>query len=70
MECREECGRLRWNEGGATVVQLDGDDYEHAEVGAEKAKQRAESVPKLADDDAVTDGGRDFGRDVVSERRR
>jgi hypothetical protein len=49
---------------------LDGDDYEHAGVGAEKAKQRAESVPKLADDDAVTDGGRDFGRDVVSERRR
>ena len=47
---------------------MDGDDYEHAEVGAEKAKQRAESVPKLADDDAATDGGRDFGRDVVFDQ--
>lgn len=47
---------------------MDGDDYEHAEVGAEKAKQRAESVPKLADDDAAADGGRDFGRDVVFDQ--
>jgi hypothetical protein len=50
---------------GEDVEELNGDDDEHAEVGAEEAEDSAESVPGLSNDDAATDGGGNFGRDVV-----
>ena len=67
---REMSGAGGAEAGGDGVVELNKDDEGDAEIGAEHAEERAESVESLRDDDAAAHGGGEFGRDVVLKKAR
>lgn len=64
---REISGAGGAEAGGDGVVELNKNDEGDAEIGAEHAEERAESVEGLRDDDTAAHGGGKFGWDVVLE---